>query len=59
MSDKEIVLREAKDVSAGLTYAGSGAIAVIAIVWVLVIGWGLMRLEGRGRGARRGVPATA
>jgi hypothetical protein len=58
-SDKEIVLREAKDVSGGLVYGASGAIAAIAVVWVLVIGWGLLRLEGRGPRARSGVPATA
>jgi hypothetical protein len=60
ISDKEIVLREAKDVSPSLIYAGSGAIGAIAILWVLVIGWGLMRLNGGdGRRAGRGVPATA
>lgn len=60
ISDKEIVLREAKDVSEGLIYAGSAAIGAIAILWVLVIGWGLMRLGGLApRTRRRGVPAPA
>ncbi len=60
ISDKEIVLREAKDVGPGLVYGGAAAIGAIAILWVLVIGWGLMRLSGSaGRRPRRGVPATA
>jgi hypothetical protein len=60
ISDKEIVLREAKDVGPGLVYAGAGVIGAIAILWVLVIGWGLTRLSGSGGSrAGHGVPATA
>jgi hypothetical protein len=60
ISDKEIVLREAKDVGPGLVYGAAAAIGAIAILWVLVIGWGLTRLSGSG-GARAGqsVPAPA
>ena len=50
-SDKGIVLREAKDVGPGLVYAGSGAIAVIAVIWIVIISWGLVRLD-RGGTAR-------
>jgi hypothetical protein len=60
ISDKEIVLREAKDVGPGLVYAGAGGIGAIAILWVFVVLWGLLRLSGPSRRpSRRRVPATA
>ena len=43
-SDKEIVLREAKDVDAPLIYGASAAMAAIATGWALALGWGLARV---------------
>ncbi|MGH2736906.1 MAG: hypothetical protein ACRDKZ_15100 [Actinomycetota bacterium] len=45
MSDKKIVLREAKDVSSGLTYAASGILVALVAAWVTALGLGLRRLE--------------
>jgi hypothetical protein len=42
--DKQIVLREAKDVDAALTYSASSALAALAIAWVVALAWGLRRL---------------
>lgn len=45
VSDKKLILREAKDVSGSLTYGASFALGTIFLFWVLVIGWGLRRLQ--------------
>jgi hypothetical protein len=45
ISDKEVVLREAKDVSSTLTMAASAVLGAIALFWVLVIAWGMSRLQ--------------
>ena len=42
--DKSILLREAKEVDAPLTYSASGVMVAIAAVWALLLGWGLARL---------------
>ncbi|MDQ3939991.1 MAG: hypothetical protein M3238_01430 [Actinomycetota bacterium] len=47
MSDKEILLREARDVSFGLTAAASSVLAALVVAWVLAMWWGLRRLEPR------------
>jgi hypothetical protein len=54
--DKEVLLREAKDVNAGLTIGASSVMALIALVWAIVLGWGLIRLQSLKRDSRR--PAT-
>ena len=45
ISDKKIVLREAKEVDGPIVYGASSAIGLIALVWVLILGWGLVRLQ--------------
>ncbi|MDQ3955768.1 MAG: hypothetical protein M3285_09495 [Actinomycetota bacterium] len=45
ISDKKIVLREAKEVDGPIIYGASSAIGLIALIWVLVLGWGLVRLQ--------------
>lgn len=44
-ADKELLLREAKDVSPGLTYGASVALAAIYVAWVLILAWGMKRLQ--------------
>lgn len=56
ISDKEIVLREAKDVSSSLTITASSVLAVLVAGWILALGWGLSRVARRGRGR---APASA
>ncbi|MGH2819425.1 MAG: hypothetical protein ACRDJ5_02090, partial [Actinomycetota bacterium] len=58
-SDKRIVLREARDVPASLTFGATGAILLLAAAWVMTLTWGLRRLEGPGSGGRRRVPGHA
>ncbi|HEX2051298.1 MAG TPA: hypothetical protein VHJ34_11810 [Actinomycetota bacterium] len=50
--DERIVLREAKDVPAALTYAATGALTVLVAAWVAALVYGLRRLE-RGVGPPR------
>ena len=66
VSDKELVLREAKDVEGPLVYGSLSAVATIALLWVAAIGWGLRRMDGvpgsrtgRGRTRPRAVPRPA
>ena len=64
MSDKKIVLREAKEVSSTVTYAASAVLILIATGWIALLGWALHRMEA-GRSARlrgprpRRLPADA
>jgi len=46
-SDKELLLREAKDVSYGVTFAASSVLALLVAAWVTAMAWGLRRIEGR------------
>lgn len=55
MSDKKIVLREAKEVAAPVTYAASGVLILIASLWIALLGWALHRLES-GSSGRGGSP---
>jgi hypothetical protein len=50
IADKEIVLREARDVDETLTYSASAVLVLIAILWALALSWGLARLSGTTRG---------
>jgi hypothetical protein len=43
--DKEILLREAKDTPQWMSAAGNAALALIVIVWITALAWGLRRLE--------------
>jgi hypothetical protein len=45
-SDKELLLREAKDVSFGVTFAASSVLALLVAAWVMAMAWGLRRIEG-------------
>ena len=45
-SDKELLLREAKDVSYGVTFAASSVLALLVAAWVTAMAWGLRRIEG-------------
>lgn len=45
VDDKTILLREAKDVSVGLTYGTSSVMMLIAVAWALTLAWGLYRLQ--------------
>lgn len=53
MYDKKLLLREAKDVSFVVTSGASTVLALIALVWVLTVGWGLARIERPERRFRR------
>jgi hypothetical protein len=56
-SDKELLLREAKDVSYGVTFAASTVLALLVAGWVAAMAWGLRRIEGppaAGRDVRTG-----
>jgi hypothetical protein len=58
VSDKELLLREAKDVSTGTTVGASSVLALLVAGWVAAMIWGLRRIGGRGRettGTRRSV----
>lgn len=57
ISDKKIVLREAKEVDGPIVYGASSAIGLIALVWVLILGWGLVRLQNWP--ARRSEPLSS
>ncbi|HEU4481076.1 MAG TPA: hypothetical protein VFS18_04255 [Actinomycetota bacterium] len=52
MSDKKIVLREAREVEAPLTFSATGAILAIWIAWVIALGWGLRKLQRDGASPR-------
>ena len=56
MSDKKIVLREAKDVESGLTLTATGILGLLVTGWILALGWGLRRIgppsPKSGRGGR-------
>ena len=59
ISDKEIVLREAKDVSSSLTITASSVLALLVAGWIAALTWGLVRLARRGgRGPRAKVLAS-
>ncbi|MDQ3987267.1 MAG: hypothetical protein M3280_12325 [Actinomycetota bacterium] len=65
VSDKELVLREAKEVEGSLIYGSLSAMVTIALLWVTAMGWGLRRLDGaslpadrRGPARRRATPRT-
>ncbi len=59
VSDKEILLREARDVSFGLTAGASGALALLVIAWVAAMAWGLHRIEAQRRPPRAALGSTA
>ncbi len=44
-SDKEFILREARDVSPALTIGASTVIFLIGAAWFITLGWGFRRLE--------------
>jgi hypothetical protein len=46
-SDQKLLLREAKEVDPALTYTASSALGALAVFWVLILSWGLRRLDGR------------
>ncbi|MDQ4144568.1 MAG: hypothetical protein M3198_12660 [Actinomycetota bacterium] len=54
MSDKQIVLREAKDVDSSLTFAASGVLALLVAGWILSLAWGLRRIGPPTRRPPRG-----
>jgi hypothetical protein len=58
ISDKKIVLREAKEVETPVIYGASSAIGLVALVWVLILGWGLVRLQSW-PSARRSEPLSS
>jgi hypothetical protein len=60
VSDKELLLREARDVSTGLTVAASSVLALLVAGWVAAMIWGLRRIDGRNSStrARRRSPAV-
>lgn len=45
IADKRVLLREAKDVEAWVTYTASGVLMVIAVLWAATLGWGFHKLE--------------
>jgi hypothetical protein len=49
VSDKKLLLREAKPVSFALTAAASMVLALLALAWVVALGLGLARLEDPAR----------
>lgn len=59
MSDKKIVLREAKEVTATVTYAASALLIAIATGWILLLGWALHRMEGGRRTPTHARPGRA
>jgi hypothetical protein len=62
VSDKELLLREAKDVSTGLTIGASSVLALLVAGWIAAMIWGLRRIDGTGReprGPRRSVTVPA
>ena len=58
-SDKKIVLREAKDVDAGLTVTASTFLAILVAVWILALAWGLRRIGSSGGSVGRWALAGA
>ncbi|MGH2754981.1 MAG: hypothetical protein ACRDLB_11170 [Actinomycetota bacterium] len=52
-SDKELLLREAKDVSYAVTFAASSALALLVALWIAAMAWGLRRIEGSPTGSGR------
>ena len=54
VSDKEIVLREAKDVSPALTIGASTVLALLVAGWIASLGWGLWRISTVGGRRPRG-----
>jgi hypothetical protein len=59
IKDKELLLREAKTTSPWLSYVAYSVLTAIIIVWVLVLGWGLWRLEGNDRPKRAGSKSSS
>jgi hypothetical protein len=57
VEDKELLLREAKDVPGILVYGASGALALMVAGWVALIVWCLRRLDLAS--VRRAAPAPA
>jgi hypothetical protein len=51
-SDKELLLREAKDVSTGLTIGASSVLALLVAGWIAAMIWGLRRIDAPGRESR-------
>jgi hypothetical protein len=43
--DKQILLREAKEIPPWFSWVGNGALALIAIVWMALVTWGLHRMD--------------
>lgn len=52
VEDKELLLREAKDTSAWLSYVAYAVLIGIVVGWVASLGWGLWRLENAGERTR-------
>ncbi|MGH2805803.1 MAG: hypothetical protein ACRDKT_00875 [Actinomycetota bacterium] len=52
VSDKELLLREAQDVSTALTVGASSVLAVLIALWIAAIIWGLRRIDGHTPGPR-------
>jgi hypothetical protein len=52
-SDKALLLREAKDVSYGVTFAASSVLALLVALWIAAMAWGLNRLRDEGKPASR------
>ncbi|MEA2517524.1 MAG: hypothetical protein QOG16_1362 [Actinomycetota bacterium] len=48
VSDKQILLREAKETPPWMSAAGNAALGLIVLIWIATLGWGLRRLEGDG-----------
>jgi len=58
IKDKELLLREAKTTSPWLSYVAYTILTGIIVIWFVVLGWGLWRLERGGPGDRAGMPAS-
>ena len=57
--DKEILLREARETEPWLSWLGYGVLALIVMVWIAVLAWGLVRMESDGGSRRRGAPLAS
>ena len=51
VSDKEILLREAKDTEPWLSWMGYSVLGVIVLVWITALAWGLVRMDKNGETA--------
>ncbi|HEY7875697.1 MAG TPA: hypothetical protein VIG64_11315 [Actinomycetota bacterium] len=58
VEDKKLLLREAKDTDAWLSYVAYTVLVGIVLCWVLTLGWGLWRLERTGLGSRTSRPRS-